>query len=44
MAANMNEFFVHPLANVHTTDYSTASRGWQVVVMLGNALIGSEPW
>lgn len=42
MVVNMNEFFVHPLADVHTTDIGTGSRIWQFVVILANARIGRD--
>ncbi len=38
----MNEFFVHPLADVHTTDIGAGSRIWQFVVVLANARIGRD--
>lgn len=42
MVVNMNEFFVHPLADVHATDIGTGSRVWQFVVILANAQIGRD--
>ena len=42
MVVNMNEFFVHPLADVHATDIGTGSRVWQFVVILANARIGRD--
>lgn len=42
MLVNMNEFFVHPLADVHATEIGMGSRVWQFVVILPNAQIGRD--
>ena len=42
MVVNMNEFFVHPLADVHATEIGMGSRVWQFVVILPNAQIGRD--
>jgi len=42
MVVNMNEFFVHPLADVHTADIGAGSRIWQFVVVLAKARIGRD--
>lgn len=38
----MQEFFIHPLADVHTVTIGSGSRIWQFVVILAGARIGSD--
>lgn len=42
METDNKEFFIHPLADVHTGTISSGSRIWQFVVILAGARIGSD--
>lgn len=38
----MNDTFIHPLADVHTSNVGRASKIWQFSVVLANAVIGDN--